>query len=165
MVHRIKTLLILCLDDISIAKEWDSIVIVKPYSNIDELNVDMDFVSKRVIKSKVNYDNSCTIVLFNLFYYHLSSFFAEERRNRKKRRRPELKGTHTSFFNYSMNSLRSNSISYLVAQPKVETRYNKKNLHAFQPFRAKCRHACRLEFLADFLWKVQYSNLKVQSVG
>ena len=117
MVHRIKTLLILCLDDISIAKEWDSIVIVKPYSNIDELNVDMDFVSKREIKSKVNYDNSCTIVLFNLFYYHLSSFFAEERRNRKKRRRPELKGTHTSFFNYSMNSLRSNSISYLVAQP------------------------------------------------
>ena len=85
MVHRIKTLLILCLDDISIAKEWDSIVIVKPYSNIDELNVDMDFVSKREIKSKVNYDNSCTIVLFNLFYYHLSSFFAEERRNRKKR--------------------------------------------------------------------------------
>lgn len=62
MVHRIKTLLILCLDDISIAKEWDSIVIVKPYSNIDELNVDMDFVSKREIKSKVNYDNSCTIV-------------------------------------------------------------------------------------------------------
>lgn len=52
----------LCLDDISIAKEWDSIVIVKPYSNIDELNVDMDFVSKREIKSKVNYDNSCTIV-------------------------------------------------------------------------------------------------------
>ena len=54
-------------------------------------------------------------------------------------------------FNYSMNSLRSYSISYLVAQAKVETRYNKKNLHAFQPFRAKCRHACRLEFLADFL--------------
>ena len=34
-------------------------------------------------------------------------------------------------FNYSMNSLRSYSISYLVAQPKVETRYNQKNLHAF----------------------------------
>ena len=74
-----------------------------------------------------------------LFYFH-SSFFAEERRIRKKRRRPELKGTHTSFFKYSMNSLCSNSISYLVAQPKVETRYNQKNLHAFQPFRAKCRH-------------------------
>ncbi len=82
------------------------------------------------------------------FLFIHSSFFAEERRNRKKRRRPELKGTHTSFFNYSMNSLRSNSISYLVAQPKVETRYNQKNLHAFQPFRAECRHTCRLEFLA-----------------
>ena len=93
-----------------------------------------------------------TITLYasicNIIYY-CSSFFAEERRARKKRRRPELKGTHTSFFNYSMNSLRSYSISYLVAQPKVETRYNQKNLHAFQPFRAECRHACRLEFLAD----------------
>ena len=38
-----------------------------------------------------------------------------------------------------MNSLCSNSISYLVAQPKVETRYNQKNLHAFQPYRAECR--------------------------
>ena len=54
-------------------------------------------------------------------------------------------------FNYSMNSLRSYSISYLVTQPKVETRYNQKNLHAFQPFRAECRHACRIKFLADFL--------------
>ena len=48
-----------------------------------------------------------------------SSFFAEERRIRKKRRRPGLKGTHTSFFYYSMNSLRSDSISYLVAQLKL----------------------------------------------
>ena len=63
-------------------------------------------------------------------------------------------------FNYSMNSLRSNSISYLVAQPKVETRYNKKNLHAFQPFRAECRHACRLEFLAEKI-NLQNSMFKV----
>ena len=163
MVHRIKTLLILCLNDISIAKEWDSIVIVKPYSNIDELNVDMDFVSKREIKSKVNYDNSCTIVLFNLFYYHLSSFFAEERRNRKKRRRPELKGTHTSFFNYSMNSLRSNSISYLVAQPKVETRYNKKTCMLFSLFVRNADMPAGLSFLQIFYGKFnpQISKFKV----
>ena len=97
------------------------------------------------------------------FLFIHSSFFAEERRNRKKRRRPELKGTHTSFFNYSMNSLRSNSISYLVAQPKVETRYNRKNLHAFQPFRAKCRHACRLEFLAVIFLTCYVRNCKKRS--
>jgi hypothetical protein len=55
-----------------------------------------------------------------------------------------------------MNSLRSNSISYLVAQPKVETRYNQKNLHAFLPFRAECRHACRLEFLAVIFLRVMF---------
>ena len=37
-------------------------------------------------------------------------------------------------FNYSMNSLRSYSISYLVAQPKVETRYNQKKLACFSAF-------------------------------
>ena len=92
----------------------------------------------------------------SITYYYCSSFFAEERRARKKRRRPELKGTHTSFFIYSMNSLRSNSISYLVTQPMIETRYNQKNLHAFQPFRAECRHACRLEFLAVIFLRVMF---------
>ena len=38
------------------------------------------------------------------------------------------------FFYYSMNSLRSNSISYLVAQPKVETRYNQKTCMLFSLF-------------------------------
>ena len=36
----------------------------------------------------------------------------------------------------------------------------KKNLHAFLPFRAKCRHACRLAFLAKF---DECSILKSQS--
>ena len=54
-------------------------------------------------------------------------------------------------FNYSMNSLRSNSISYLVAQPKVETRYNKKNLHAFQPFRAEPKVIDRREIMPTCL--------------
>ncbi len=54
-------------------------------------------------------------------------------------------------FIYSMNSLRSNSISYLVAQPKVETRYNQKNLHAFQPFRAEPKVIDRREIMPTCL--------------
>ena len=80
-------------------------------------------------------------------YYYCSSFFAEERRARKKRRRPELKGTHTSFFNYSMNSLRSYSISYLVTQPKVETRYNKKTCMLFSLFVRNADMPAGLSFL------------------
>ena len=67
---------------------------------------------------------------YHFFYssFIYSSFFAEERRIRKKRRRPGLKGTHTSFFYYSMNSLCSDSISYLVAQLKLRLDSNKKKL-------------------------------------
>ena len=68
------------------------------------------------------------------------------------------------FFDYSMNSLRSYSISYLVAQPKVETRYNQKNLHAFQPFRAECRHACRIKFLAEYLLKFNHQSSKFKVI-
>ena len=81
------------------------------------------------------------------FLFIHSSFFAEERRIRKKRRRPELKGTHTSFFKYSMNSLRSNSISYLVTQPKVETRYNKKTCMLFSLFVRNADMPAGLSFL------------------
>ena len=86
----------------------------------------------------------------SITYYYCSSFFAEERRARKKRRRPELKGTHTSFFNYSMNSLRSYSISYLVTQPKVETRYNKKTCMLFSLFVRNADMPAGLSFLLIF---------------
>ena len=52
-------------------------------------------------------------------------------------------------FNYSMNSLRSNSISYLVAQPKVETRYNKKTCMLFSLFVRNADMPAGLSFLLE----------------
>ena len=51
------------------------------------------------------------------------------------------------FFNYSMNSLRSYSISYLVTQPKVETRYNKKTCMLFSLFVRNADMPAGLNFL------------------
>ena len=78
------------------------------------------FLNLHIIYNRNNHSfaSHFTSNIFSLCYLH-SSFFAEERRIRKKRRRPGLKGTHTSFFYYSMNSLRSDSISYLVDQLKL----------------------------------------------
>ena len=44
------------------------------------------------------------------------SFSLKETNQRKGRKRPELRGRMSDFPNHSMNSLRSNSISYFVAQ-------------------------------------------------
>ncbi len=52
----------LSLKDISISKDWDSVYIVKPYCKIDDLKFDMDFISKREIKSNAAFDDICTIL-------------------------------------------------------------------------------------------------------
>ena len=44
------------------------------------------------------------------------SFSLKVTNQRKGRKRPELRGRMSDFPNHSMNSLRSNSISYFVAQ-------------------------------------------------
>ena len=62
-----------------------------------------------------------------------------------------------------MNSLRSYSISYLVAQPKVETRYNQKNLHAFQPFRAEPKVIDRREIMPTSPTECLLSAKQVQA--
>ena len=56
----------------------------------------------------------------------------EEESKRKVQKRPELGGRNTNSSNHSMNSLRSNSISYFVAQiafrnPRLNI--DSKNLH------------------------------------
>jgi hypothetical protein len=70
-------------------------------------------------------------------------------------------------FNYSMNSLRSNSISYLVAQPKVETRYNKKTCMLFSLFVRNADMPAGLSFLLIFyessILNPQISKIKVHS--
>ena len=47
-----------------------------------------------------------------------SSFLSslKETKQRKVQKRPELRGRNPIFSNHSMNSLRSNNISYFVAQ-------------------------------------------------
>ena len=57
----------------------------------------------------------------------------KETKQRKVRKRPELGGRNTNSSNHSMNSLRSNSISYFVAQiayrnPRLNV--DSKNLHS-----------------------------------
>ena len=51
--------------DLSINKGWDSLYIVEPYRNIDDLKIDMDFISEGDIKSHIDFDNICTIIFAN----------------------------------------------------------------------------------------------------
>ena len=46
-------------------KGWDSLYIVEPYRNIDDLKIDMDFISEGDIKSHMDFDNICTIIFAN----------------------------------------------------------------------------------------------------
>lgn len=59
----------------------------------------------------------------------------KETKQRKVRKRPELGGRNTNYLNHSMNSLRSNSISYFVPQiafrnPRLNA--DSKNLHSYK---------------------------------
>ena len=56
----------------------------------------------------------------------------KETNQRKVQKRPELRGRNTNSSNHSMNSLRSNSISYFVAQIAFRNQrlnIDSKNLH------------------------------------
>lgn len=55
----------ICLKDLSINKGWDSLYIVEPYRNIDDLKIDIDFISEGDIKSHMDFDNICTIIFAN----------------------------------------------------------------------------------------------------
>ena len=71
------------------------------------------------------------LILSYLYLSFLSSL--KETKQRKVRKRPELGGRNTNSSNHSMNSLRSNSISYFVAQIAFRNQrlnIDSKNLHS-----------------------------------
>jgi hypothetical protein len=72
---------------------------------------------------------------FIILLANVSSFLSslKETKQRKVQKRPELRGRNTNSSNHSMNSLRSNSISYFVAQIASRNQrlnIDSKNLHS-----------------------------------